>query len=224
MKRLITSFIFLVSIVVCAQNSVERSIGDFNELKVYDLINVELVKSNENKVVINGENTEDVQINNKNGILKIKMNLEEAFDGAKTKVILYYKSVDIIDVNEGSKVTSNDVIQQFEIALKAQEGASIIVDVDVTFASIKSVTGGQIKAKGKAKKQSISLLTGGVYNGEFLDTENTEVDIKAAGEAHIKATKQADIKIKAGGNVYIYGKPQSVNESRVLGGRVTYID
>jgi hypothetical protein len=224
MKRFATNLIFLISFITVAQNSIEKTVGEFKELKVYDLIEVELIQSSDNKVVITGEKIEDVLINNKNGTLKIKMNLGAIFDGKQTKVVLYYTNVDIIDSNEGANIHSKEVIKQFEIDLRAQEGAKIKLNIDVNYAIIKSVTGGSISTSGHAKNQSISLLTGGIYKGELLKTENTEVDIKAAGEAYINATKQVDIKIKAGGNAYIYGKPESVNESKVLGGRVKYMN
>ncbi|MDP5157804.1 MAG: DUF2807 domain-containing protein [Flaviramulus sp.] len=224
MKTLVKILVLFITTTIIAQNTIEKTVGEFTELKVYDLINVELIKSNENKVVISGENKEDVLINNKNGTLKIKMKLEEAFDGSKTKVKLYYTTVDIIDVNEGAKVTSEDTIKQFEIDLKAQEGGIIKVPVDVNYTNIKAVTGGVIETSGTSKTQNISILTGGVYKGELLDTEKTEVNIKAAGEAYVKASKLVDIKIRAGGDVFVYGNPETVNESKVLGGRVKRID
>ena len=77
MKRLFTAIAVLISVTLFAQDPIEKTIGEFTELKVYDLIQVELVKSNENKIVISGKNTEDVLVNNKNGKLKIKMKLEQ---------------------------------------------------------------------------------------------------------------------------------------------------
>lgn len=224
MKTLVKALVLFITTTLFAQNPIEKSIGEFTEMKVYDLIEVKLVKSNENKVTITGENKDAVLINNKNGKLKIKMSLEKIFDGNKTKVTLHYTTVDIIDVNEGAKVSSDDVIKQFEIDLKSQEGGQITIPVDVNYINIKSVTGGVIKTTGKSKKQNITLLTGGIYKGEDLETEKTEVSIKAAGEAYVKASKLVDIKIRAGGDVYIYGNPEAVNESRVFGGRVKRMD
>lgn len=224
MKKALLILAIFVSALATAQNSIEKSIGEFSELKVFDLIEVELIKAKENKVIISGKNKNDVVVNNKNGKLKIKMNLEEIFDGNNTKVKLYYTTVQTIDVNEGAKVYSKDKIKQFEIDLKAQEGAKIDVRLNVSYVNIKSVTGGIITASGKSKHQKISLLTGGVYNGETLKTEKTEVAIRAAGEASIYASKMADIKIRAGGDVFIYGNPETVNESKVFGGRVKRMD
>jgi len=224
MKRLFTIFTILVTSAVIAQNPIEKNIGDFKELKVYDLIEVELIKSDANKIVITGENAQSVLVNNKNGILKIKMELSKIFDGDNTKVKLYYSTIDVIDANEGSTVHSKDVIKQFEMDLKAQEGANIEIAVDVNYVNAKAVTGGIIKVTGTTKKQNVALLTGGIFQGGELKSENSDVSINAAGEAYVNASKIVDIKIRAGGDVFVYGKPETINESKAFGGRVKRMD
>ena len=77
MKLLVSVLLLMSTITSFAQRPVEKTIGEFTELKVYDLIEVEMIKSNENKVIISGKNSQDVLVNNKNGKLKIKMNLIE---------------------------------------------------------------------------------------------------------------------------------------------------
>lgn len=220
MKYLASLLVFLVAFSATAQKQIEKTVGEFSELKVYDLIEVALIKSDIDKVVITGKNKNDVLVNNKNGTLKIKMKLEEAFDGSNTKVKLYYTNVDVIDGNEGAKVYSDDVIEQFEIDLNAQEGAEIKVKVDVRYINVRAVTGGNIYTSGKAEHQDVSIYTGGDYHGEALKTEHTEVSIRAAGEAYVNASKEVTAKVRAGGDIYIYGNPENVNESRVLGGRI----
>lgn len=224
MKRIILLLTIFISASAVSQKQIEKTIGDFSELKVYDLIEVELIKSKENKAIVTGSNIEDVVLNNKNGTLKIKMNIGKIFDGNKTKVTLYYTTLDAIDVNEGAKVYSTDTIKQFEISLRAQEGGSIQVPIEVSYAIIKAVTGGSIKTTGSSKSQNVSLLTGGLYKGEELETIKTEVSINVAGEAHVKATKLVDAKIRAGGDVLVYGNPETINENIALGGKVKKVE
>jgi hypothetical protein len=207
-----------------AQAQVEKKLGEFHELKVYDLIDVQLVKSDENRIVLTGNNTQDVVIVNKNGVLKIRMNIEKSFDGNKTKATLYYTNIDVIDANEGASIYSDDLIKQFDFKLNAQEGGIIKVNLETTYLDVKSVTGGIIETKGTVKKQNINMNTGGIYKGEHLITEETEVTIVAAGEAYVNASKLMDIKIRAGGDVYIYGNPEKVNESKAIGGRIKRMD
>ena len=219
------ALIFLcVSGLLHAQSRIEKTVGEFNELKVYDLIKVKLVKSDQNKIVIEGKNTNDVVVVNRNDLLKIRMNLEESFDGNKTHVTLYYTSLDVIDANEGTYIFSDEPLKQFDLKLKAQEGGSIKLNLQTTFLDVKSVTGGNIEAGGTVKKQKIVLNTGGIYRGEDLKTEETEVSIVAAGEAYVNASKLVDVKIRVGGDVYIYGNPETVNESKAIGGRIKRMD
>jgi len=166
MKRLFTLLVLVYAVSLTAQNSIEKTIGEFTELKVFDLIEVEMIKSNENKVTISGKNNKDVVVNNKNGKLKIKMNIEKLFDGNNTKVTLYYTTVDVLDANEGAKIYSNDEIKQFELDLRSQEGGTINAVCDVSYLNVKAVTGGIVEVSGKSKKQNISLLTGGIFKGE----------------------------------------------------------
>ena len=220
MKKIILIFAMCIGFSINAQETLEKKVGEFSTVKVYDLINLKMVKSDENKIVVSGKNRKDVEVVNKNGKLKIRMNLEESYDGNNTVVILHYTSVDVIDANEGAKVTLNGPIEQYEIDLKTQEGAEITAELKTTYANFRAVTGGIINVIGSSKNQDISIYTGGVFNGEDFITEQTEVSINAAGEAYVNATEYVDVRIKAGGDVYIYGKPKQVDESRVLGGRI----
>ena len=220
MKNYILFLAFVLGLTANAQDTIEKTTGEFSTVKVYDLINLKMIKSNENKVIIAGDNKEDVQVINNNGKLKIRMKLEESYDGNDVVVKLYYTAVDVIDANEGANVVVNDALEQYEIDLKAQEGAEITATIKATYANFRAVTGGIINVIGSSKNQDISIYTGGIFNGEEFTTQKTEVSVNAGGEAYVNATELADIRIKAGGNVYVYGKPKQINESKVLGGKV----
>jgi hypothetical protein len=220
MKNIIFILLITMGLNGYSQETVEKTIGEFSTVKVYDLINLKMIKSKENKVVISGKNRRDVEVVNKNGKLKIRMSLEESYDGEDTVVVLYYTTVDVIDANEGAKVEVKDVIKQYEIDLKTQEGAEITAEVNTTYANFRAVTGGILNLTGSSKNQDITIFTGGVYNGKDFITERSEVNINAAGEAYIHATELAKVKVKAGGDVYIYGNPKEVDETSVLGGTI----
>jgi hypothetical protein len=220
MKKILFVLTLMVSLFINAQNTIEKEIGEFNTVKVYDLINLKMIKSDENRVVISGDNKRDVEVLNKNGKLKIRMKIEESYDGNDTVVVLYYTAVDVIDANEGATVIVKEPLQQFEIDLKTQEGAQITATINTTYANFRAVTGGIINITGTSKNQDISIYTGGKFNGKELITVQTEISVNAAGEAYVNATEYVDVRIKAGGEVYIYGKPKKVDESKVLGGKI----
>lgn len=219
-----TLFFLLSCFLVGSQTPVSKSIGDFSELKVYDLINVELVESNENKIEITGEETSNVLIVQKNDVLKIKMVLNKPFNGKRTFVKLFYKKIDIIDVNEGAKVVSKSLFKQYELELKAQEGGEISVITDTKLLSIKTVTGGIINASGTTDSQNITIRTGGVYEGSSLQALNSEIKIKAGGVADVKSSQLIEVRIVAGGDLIIHGKPKNIKQTKIVGGRIIYKD
>ena len=116
MKNIILALLCATGILN-AQSPIEKTVGEFKELKAYDLIEVKLVKSTEDKISITGKNANAVVLVNKKGKLKIRMNLEKSFDGNKTYVTLHYIDIDIIDANEGAYIYSDDTFKQFDLKL-----------------------------------------------------------------------------------------------------------
>lgn len=224
MKSLVPIIFLFMSLSLSAQNPLDKNVGDFNEVKVYDLIEVNLIKSDESKVVITGDDVEFVEVIIKNNTLKIRMKFDKAFNGFKTFVAVHYINLKTIDGNEGSIITSNELIEQDYIELKAQEGARLKIGLDVNKVDVRAVTGGIIETKGKGNSQNITLNTGGIYDGKTFETITTDVNIKAAGEAEINASDTVNAKIRAGGDIYIYGHPKTVNENTAFGGRVKRMD
>ena len=220
MKNIITLCLVFLSIAAFAQRSITKDVGDFHELKVYDLIEVNLIQSNENKVVIKGNHTDDVKIINQNGKLKLRMEIETRFRGEDTYIEVYFKNIRTIDANEGAYIVGNEMIEQDKIELKAQEGGRIKVGLAVDHTKIKAVTGGIIEASGLSKSQEIQLNTGGIFEGRALLTKETKIGITAAGEAEINASDRVDVRVTAGGDVNIYGNPKEVNEKKLAGGRI----
>ena len=217
-------FFLLSSFLVSSQTPVSKTLGEFSELKVYDLINVELVESNENKIEITGEDTSNVLIVQKNNLLKIKMALNKSFNGNKTFVKLYYNKIDIIDVNEGAKVVSESLFKQYELELKSQEGGEISVITDTKLLSVKVVTGGIINISGASESQNINIRTGGIYEASLLKALNSQVKIKTGGVADISSSELIEVTIFAGGDLIIHGKTKYVKQLKVIGGRVIYKD
>ena len=213
--------VVLISTNVFSQDKLEKDTGRFDEIKVFDGISVTLVKSDKNKVVITGKDADRVAVVNKNGRLKIRMEINRIFSGFETFATVYYNGqINLIDVNENASVSGDDFIEQISLELRAQEGGEINVKAAVQRLSIKSVTGGKIETEGDAVNQTINVNTGGNYEGDNLKTEQTTVSVNAGGSAYINASEYVKASVKAGGVIRIYGKPKVIDKKRLLGGRI----
>ncbi|MBR9855557.1 MAG: DUF2807 domain-containing protein [Algicola sp.] len=220
MKKIYTLSFLLLPLIMFSQRIIDTEVGEFNKIKVFDLIEVNLIQSDENKIMIKGWNVDDIKWTNKNGILKLRMQLDKKFQGEDTMIEVYYTNLDVIDGNEGARITCNEMVNKSRIELKAQEGAMIRIGMDVDYAEIRAVTGGIVRASGLAKNQTVVLNTGGIFEGRELRTTTTDVKISAGGEADVFASELVEINVKAGGDVYVYGNPEKVNKRTFVGGRV----
>nr|WP_100894405.1 head GIN domain-containing protein [Cellulophaga sp. RHA19]PKB42665.1 putative autotransporter adhesin-like protein [Cellulophaga sp. RHA19] len=218
---LFTFLLFTFSLVNAQNEKITLQLESFTEVKAFDGLSVNLIKSTKNEAVITGANTQKVSIVNNDGVLKLRMQLDKIFSGYRTFVDVYYTDIlAVIDVNEDARISSNETIKQDLLELKSQEGGELIIDAEVTQLLIKSVTGGVITSKGSAKNQDIKINTGGIYYGKNLKTELTTISVNAGGNAEINATNYVQATVKAGGEVLVYGDPLKMDEKTVFGGKI----
>ena len=221
MKKILALLVLFSVLSVTAQEGITKQISNFYEIKIFDGISAELIRSEENKVIISGDEAAQVELINKNGKLKIRMKMDLIFNGHKTFVKVYHNNIiDIIDANENAFITSSDLIKQVDLELKAQEGSEIDLNVDVQRLKVKSVTGAQVELKGMAISQDVSVNTGGQYEADALTTEQTTVNVNAGGRAYINASEYVEAKVRAGGTIRIYGNPKVIEKQTFLGGRI----
>ncbi|GGB77351.1 DUF2807 domain-containing protein [Flavobacterium suaedae] len=220
MKKLIVIAFIVLSQAINAQ--VTKNIGDFTEVRVYDLINLTMIKSDENKLVITGHRADEVEVVNKNGKLKIRMQFTKLLQGEDIEAILYYtNTIDHIEASEGSFVGSADVFKATAFELNAKEGATIKIKLDVDRLKSKAASGGILELSGTTANHDVLLTSGAIMKAKGLETKQTEITINAGGEAEIFATDYVTAKTRAGGEIDIYGKPKQVDKKEVIAGDIT---
>ena len=222
MKHIVIIFL-LGTFTFLGQSKIDRNLGDFSKVAVYDGINLELIKSDENKVEITGKNTNFVVVKNKNGDLKIRLNLERRFSGDKTKVSLFYKTLYNIISHEGSNVFSKDTIKQADLNVKANTGSTLNFIVALNTLNTTSATGSTVNLSGNAEYHDCSTSTGAEIDAEKLTTTETYATSTTGGLIEVSATKELEANSKLGGIINVYEKTDKIVESISLGGVVNYI-
>lgn len=220
MKKFIFSLL-LISSLTFAQT--EKKVGDFHKVTAFDQITVELIASDENKVELSGVNSDEVELVNKNGELKLRMPLTNLLKGNQVKAKVYYTDLDAIEANEGSQISNNDVIKATNFDIIAKEGAKIDISLDVAKATVKLTSGAIVKTSGTAKNQDVLVSAGAIYNGKDLTTEQTSISSNAGGEAEVFATEFIDAKARAGSDIMIYGNPKQVTKKTFAAGHIQII-
>jgi hypothetical protein len=215
-----TALLLLLLTAGMAQAQVTKNVGDFTELKVFDRITVTLIPSTENKVEASGNRSEDVEVVNKDGKLKIRLKMKKLLAGEDVNAKVYFTKLTSVDASEGAMITASATLNMPNLMVTAKEGAQIELNLDVTSVDIKSVTGGIVRLAGTADRMKVSMGTGGVLEAKPLKTRTVQISINAGGEAKITATDFVDATVNAGGNVEVYGNPKKVKQDTNLGGNV----
>ncbi len=204
-----------------SQTDISKTLGDFDELKVYKGLKVKLVKSTEQKIEIVGPKSEDVVVKNKNGTLKISMNLSGTFEGKYADITVFYnKPIAELDANGGGVIISDETIKQTKIELNAQEGAYIKLKVAIDYLKIKGVSGGSISLTGKTKSQNVTLNTGATFEAHDLISEQTIISSATGARATVHATEALEAKVTLGGTIAYVGTPIALETEKVLGGKI----
>ena len=218
MKTIIYVFLFTSSLLF-SQQRITKNLGDFNKVKVFSGLRVKLIKSESPSIEINGRQSENVIVKNVNGLLKLSVTFPNAFEVDKTFIKLYFtKDLQLIDTNEGSKITSDNAIEQDYLEVKTQEGAVIQLRLKVKNLKVKSISGGVISLSGDTTNQTVTVNTGGVYEGFDLHSDQANVIAATGGEIEIMAVELLEAKAKFKGTVYYKIKAQKVIKKESFGG------
>ena len=223
MKRIIYICALVFNFNALAQSVITKNLGDFTTLKVYNGIEVELIKSNEHKLVITGEKSEIVKIKNVNNTLKLALPFSlkpenNAADGQVLIKLYYNKDIAIIDANEGSTITGKDIIQD-KLEVNTQERAFINLVIKVKYLEVRASSGGIIKLSGDTKNQNVDVDLYGIYNGFSLICEvNSIVKAGTGAKAEILAGEILNAKVSFGGSIFYKGNPEVLKDKKVIGG------
>ncbi len=215
--KLVYSLLVFSSI---AFGQVEKNVGDFTKVTSFDQIDVYLVKSNENKVVIDGKEANEVELVNKSGELKIRMPLEKILGGDHISVTVYFNNLSAVEANEGSRIACGDKIKATSFEIKAKEGSQIRLTLEVGKLNVRVANGSTINLEGSADNQDVLVNSGGIFEAKNFKTNQTVIALNAGGEADIYATDLVEAKVRAGGDITIYGKPKQINQKVIAGGSI----
>lgn len=217
MKKIVYN---LLLISAAAFSQVEKEVGDFYKVTSFDQIDVLLVPSDENKVFLDGNGSDEVELINKNGELKIRMPFAKLLSGDNISATVYFKELTAVEANEKSRISSEATFEATGFDIIAKEGSEIKIKLLVDRLTAKIANGSKVNVEGNATTQDILINSGGIYEAEKLLTSQTYITTNAGGEADIYAIDIVDAKVRGGGVITIYGKPKQINQKIVAGGRI----
>lgn len=173
--------------------------GDFDEIKVTQAIEAELIKSDEEKVIINAPSgiMKDVLVENNDGKLHIHFKNNINFQGSHhVTAKIFVKDFSLLKVSSAAKVFSKDQFTQEKTTIDVSSSAKVDgyfeandLKIETSSASdfdgkiwavnldTKSSSSSKIKAEGKAKNVVIQCSSAGSFEGEKVFAQNADLDV-----------------------------------------------
>lgn len=221
MKKILILLTLFTVTFVNSQTTINKVLPNFSTLKVYNGIDVEIVKSDKSAIEITGPKAEKVKIKEENGVLKIALRFPETMAEGDVKATLFYKKpIMVIDANEGATITGKE-ISQSKVDIKAQEGAFINLVINTSHCYVKASSGGVIKLSGTTKNQDVNVDLGSTYHGFKLEVTNVSMIKAASGaKAEVLSNETLDAKVSFGGTIFYKGSPKVLKEKKVIGGTI----
>lgn len=200
--------------------AITEKLNSFEELKTFSGVEVIFVPSEENRIKITGHSKEKVKYTVIDNRLEVRLSLDNLWSDDNTLITVYGSAVNTIDVNEGSSVEVQDILKGNQIELRAQEGASIISEIESKKLKGKAISGGSVSVRGKTKEQVLEVNTGGQFYGGRLRSESATIKVSTAGRAEVFATQYCKATASLGGVVVVEGNPPQLDTKTSLGGKV----
>jgi hypothetical protein len=225
MIKQITLLVLFISTIGFSQETINKDLGSFDELKVFNGLHISLEKSTNPSITISGKKADEVVFKNVNGKLKLSLRFPETFNSNEVDIVLKHTDkLVVIDANEGSRITSENKINTDHLELRSQEGALIEFEIKTDYLNVKAVTGGQIILVGKATYQDIEVMMGGTYKGYEVESNHTSVISASGAVALVNAKVLLDAKVRFGGTVFYKGKPKDLKTKKIIGGTIKSVD
>ncbi len=219
--------------------------GDFDEIKVSQAIEAEIIKSETEKVEISAPQNiiNEILVDNEGGKLHIHykpgirvMNIH------KVTAKIYARDFKKLLADSAAKIEVKDKFTQEKTDIEVSSAGSIsgdleANDMDINISSssnfsgkiwavnldIESSSGSSLDLSGKAKHADISASSGSSISARDVIADNVEADASSGASVHISAVSSVRAGASSGGSVNITkkGELKSVSKEESSGGSVS---
>ena len=219
-------FIPFVSFPQTAEmNTRTVEISPFINLKVYSGIQIELISSDSDSLVIKTETPEEVVSVLKGSTLKLRLGLEYLLQKTKTEIEIYHSQpIDLIDLSQGSQLKSKGTIEQTSLSLILQEGSKAEVNLKLEKLSAKVQSGSKLFPTGFAKNILISSTSGATCEADQLLSEQADVKASLGSVVYVNASQLVDAKASVNATVRVHGSPAKLVTKESVGGKVIVME
>ena len=217
---------YVVAFLICGQlmNAQSKKVDSFDSIEISGSISAELIQSDEERVEfkITKGDAKDLIIKNRESSLIVKTK-GKWLDGKATsaKVIIYYKSIDDLEVGSGSSVNVKDRIKVVKFDLEVSSGSTCSMALITDMLDIEVSSGSTLSLDGQATKADIEVSSGSSFRASDLVVKDVEIEVSSGSTAQIEVLDSLMGEVSSGSTLRYSGNPAKVDMEKDISSSVS---
>lgn len=203
--------------------SVTRETSNYDAIGIGGSFEVELIKGNEGKITIEGEENivPYIETNVKRKTLEVKFRKNTNIKTKrKIKITITYDDIETISLAGSGKIYGNEIIESSKMNVSLGGSGSIILNIDAKDISSSIGGSGNIKLNGKSNSFKCNIAGSGSIKAFELKTNILEANISGSGNIKTSVSDKIDAKVVGSGSIYYKGNPRYIDTKSVGSGDV----
>lgn len=216
----------------------------FDEIRVAQSINAEIVKSDVEKVVVTApyDILDDVLVENSDGKLYIHFKPNLNISSRNVAVKIFAKDFSAVKASSSASINIRDQFTQDRMKVEASSSGSVNGDLEANEFSINVSSSGTYEGKvwavnlesevtssgdiiisGKTKNANFQASSSGTLNAKNMIAENADVSASSSGSVELAVSEQLRAKASSSGDVNIIkkGALNVISKTESSGGSVS---
>ena len=190
MRRLIVIALVLLAGITKAQETEERKVSSFEEIRVSQAITVYLKPGTSEKVRVEARGISLDEVLTEVSGSSLKIHLDDGnHRNHSVKVYVTYKRLSGITASSASGVFSEGVIKGEDLDISVSSAADVEVEVDVIELDVSVSSSGDLEVSGKSKYLTISASSAGGVDAYDLDASIVKVRASSDCSAKVSASE-----------------------------------
>ena len=210
-----------LSFAVVSQSVTERKLDPFTKIVAGDKIIVQLLKSDKESAVVKVQGIDDSKVKTEvsGGTLTLSI-YGEPFTKKKVMVTVNYKNIISIAVNNGSEVSTGNLLKTDTLTADLKSGGVLYLDADIGCLIAKITEGGLLSAEGYATSQDVTVSSLSTLSAFDLESDKIKIKAVTGGKAKINVEEELEAEASSNGYIAYKGNPPKLKQTANSGGSI----
>ncbi len=196
--------------------TIERSVGDYDEVALSGWFDVELVDGKEGELSLKGESNllEYIKTEVKNGKLVIKaekgVNLKPSNWNGGIHVTVPVESINAVALSGSGDIVGKTPLKANNFSAKMSGSGDITIEVQAQSVSAALSGSGDIRLDGRTTDFDVQVSGSGDISAYELEAENVHAQVSGSADIKVTVHQSLNARVSGSGDIHYRGNPDKV--------------